>query len=46
MKALVWPVMMYGCKAWTLKKKRRVQTFENKLHPKTAENFMDRAADN
>ena len=45
-KALVWPVMMYGCKAWTLKKKRRVQTFENKLHPKTAENFMDRAADN
>jgi len=32
MKALVWPVMLYGCEAWTLKleEEKRIQAFENK----------------
>ena len=31
MKALVWPVMSYGCEAWTLKpeEEKRIQAFEN-----------------
>ena len=30
-KTLVWPVMSYGCKAWTLKleEEKRIQAFEN-----------------
>ena len=32
MKALMWPVAMYGCESWTLKKddKRRISPFEMK----------------
>jgi len=32
MKALVWPVMMYGCEAWILKKEeeRQIQAVESK----------------
>jgi len=31
MKALVWPVMSYGCEAWTLKlEEKRIQVFQNK----------------
>jgi len=31
-KALVWPVISYGCETWTLNKakERRIQAFENK----------------
>jgi len=32
MKALVWPVAMYGCESWTLKKddEKRISAFEMK----------------
>jgi len=32
MKALVWPVAMYGCESWTLRKneERRLDAFEMK----------------
>lgn len=28
--ALLWPVTTYGCEAWTWRKKRHIQAFENK----------------
>jgi len=32
MKALVWPVAMYGCESWTIKKREeeRIEDFEMK----------------
>jgi len=43
MKALVWPVVTYGCESWTLKKneKRRLDAFEMKeLHEKDTASFV------
>ena len=42
-KCLVWPVMLYGCEAWTMKKEdeRRVEAAELMVLPKTAEGHMD-----
>ena len=42
-KAMVYPVVMYGCESWTIKKAeyRRIEAFELVVSEKTLENPLD-----
>ena len=42
-KAMVFPVVMYGCESWTVKKaeRRRIDTFEPVVLEKTLESPLD-----
>ena len=42
-KAMVFPVVMYGCESWTIKKaeRRRIDAFELVLLEKTLESPLD-----
>ena len=42
-KAMVFPVVMYGCESWTIKKaeRRRIDTFELVVLKKTLESPLD-----
>ena len=42
-KAMVFPVVMYGCESWTVKKaeRRRIDAFETVVLEKTLENPLD-----
>ena len=42
-KAMVFPVVMYGCKSWTIKKaeQRRIDAFETVVLEKTLESPLD-----
>jgi len=47
MKALVWPVRIYRCDAWTMKGRRRgAFGLLRTIHTEVAENSMDEAAGN
>ena len=42
-KAMVFPVVMYGCDSWTIKKaeRRRIDAFETVVFEKTLESTLD-----
>ena len=42
-KAMVFPVVMYGCESWTVKKaeRRRIDAFESVVLEKTLESSLD-----
>ena len=42
-KAMVFPVVMYGCKSWTVRKaeRRRIDAFELRVLEKTLESPLD-----